>query len=604
VAVAVARSQLHQSCCVLDAGDQLVVVNRAGDVQVFRLSVYQHQPGCCLYYLDDARTKSTDLKLLPGTHAALTVGRGMLKSKVVQAAMRMQLGREHSVALYASHEARTTISALAAAAAATARAAAVPQAAPVIATAQVLAWTLHNTAAAISEGALQWASQGLSYAHRAAVAEAHRAVIATGVADASSSAKAACTAVAAAWQDAEVLKLTHLYGQSRQRSAVPATAERQLQQALNCAASYSSAEQVIAAVAAAGADIVQRTERYAGHISRFAAPCDEEQERELEQELEEERKAARPLPALAHAPHLHPAVAALADGVFTPTAAVFRPLGSAFSSTQLQQLSERCAGWLTSTWVTQEFVCVVQKKSAAKGVDAFLRPPCWAVLVPAALVSSRHLRLGYSSTEPAIVLISPFEANALMPAFRAACGTSGGGTTRGVTLRMYAPRNCPQQQTLLLTPALALPLTDAINVSDSSHSGSSSSSSASSTAAEVAAVVTAQQQAQLAVFSEALFFATAAEQSHYCAILGLCPHPRTDVQEAAFSSGYIERSGFVLPSQRAALMHELVAACKFKHCPVALAENILHIRGHLAPFSYVTSVLSKDRRAVVEEKTS
>jgi hypothetical protein len=525
--------------------------------------------------------------------------------------MRMrQLGRGHSLAFWASHEAHTAIAALAAAATSAAdSSSSSSSSSSAVTSAEVLAWTLANTAAAVPESMLQWASHGLGHARRAAAAAAHRTAMAaattrlakgaTAAANTAGTATAAsataCRQLAAAWQDTEVTALAEFYRQPRQRTAVPVIAQLQLQQARErtasttataataaaaaaaAAATATAATAAVAAVAAAGAAIVQRTERYAGHISRFAAPCDEEQERELEQEQEEEQEVERPPSTLAHVPRLDPAILALAQGVLPRrSSAALQPLSAAFSRTQLQGLSQQCGGWHLRTSVTREFLKVVQPASASEGLDSFLRPPCWLVVVPPSSSSGRD----NSSSSSTVVLVSPYEANALMPAFR----QGGSGTASGVSLHMYAPRMRPQQSTLLLRPALALPL-------DSSSSSVSSSSVS----------VTAQQQAQLAAFSGSLFFATAVEQHAYGTFLGLCPRPRTKAQEAAFSSGSVERSGFVLPAERAAVASQLVAVCKFKQCPVALVEKILQLRAHLPPLSHVTSVLSRGQLAHIQQ---
>jgi hypothetical protein len=586
-----------------DASNQLLALNRAGTALPLRLSVYQHQLDRCLVYLDDAHTRGTDLRLPLGAHGAVTLGKGMYKAKCVHACMRMrQLGRGHSLAFWASHEAHTAIAAPAAAASTAAAAAAaaavegsssVPSAAAT--SAEVLAWTLANTAAAVPESMLQWASHGLGHARRAAAAAAHRSALAAAATGSTTAATAAaCRKLAVAWQESEVTALSEFYGQPRQRTAVPVIAQRQLQQALERTAVPAAVPAAAAVVAAAGAAIVQRTERYAAHLCCFAVPCDEEQERELEQELEEEQEVERPPPALAHVPRLDPAVLALAQGVLPRrNSTALQPLSAAFSRTQLQGLSQQCAGWHLRTSVTREFLRVVQPGRASEGLDSFLRPPCWLVFVPSSNSSSssrNDSRSGHSSCSSTVVLVSPYEANALMPAFTQSSSSAAAGSA---SLHMYATRMRPQQSSLLPKPALALPL------KGSSSSTDSSSSSSSSTSCSVG--VTAQQQAQLAVFSGSLFFATAAEQQHYCAFLGLCPRPRTQQQEAAFSSGSIERSGFVRPAERAAVASELVAVCKFKQCPVALAEKILHIRGHLSPLSHVSCVLSKGQLADIQQ---
>jgi hypothetical protein len=97
--------------------DHLMVIDTAGNITSFTTSPYQHQLDVCLVYLDEAHTRGTDLKLPLGSHAAVTPGESLTKDRLVQACMRMrQLGRGHTVAFYASHEAHTGITATATAA--------------------------------------------------------------------------------------------------------------------------------------------------------------------------------------------------------------------------------------------------------------------------------------------------------------------------------------------------------------------------------------------------------------------------------------------------------------------------------------------------------
>ena len=80
-----------------DAGNRMLVLNRAGLVMPLALSSYETNLTKCLIYLDDIHTRGSDFRLRAGTGAAVTLGRGMQKDKLVQTCMRMRLlGHGHS----------------------------------------------------------------------------------------------------------------------------------------------------------------------------------------------------------------------------------------------------------------------------------------------------------------------------------------------------------------------------------------------------------------------------------------------------------------------------------------------------------------------------
>ena len=83
------------------AGNRMLVVNKAGLVMPLALSPYETNLQKCLIYLDDVHTRGSDFRLSAGTRAAVTLGRGMQKDKLVQTCMRMRLlGNGHSVPLH------------------------------------------------------------------------------------------------------------------------------------------------------------------------------------------------------------------------------------------------------------------------------------------------------------------------------------------------------------------------------------------------------------------------------------------------------------------------------------------------------------------------
>jgi len=135
----------------IDAGvyfsedDHLMTVDREGRTMRFNLSPHRKRMDRCVVFLDETHTRGTDLKLLPGTHAALTLGKGLTKDRLVQAAMRMRLlGNGHSIAFYASHEVGLEIALLS------------PD--PVLTSGNVLRWAFENSLNSIFDGILHWFS--------------------------------------------------------------------------------------------------------------------------------------------------------------------------------------------------------------------------------------------------------------------------------------------------------------------------------------------------------------------------------------------------------------------------------------------------------------
>ena len=73
-----------EAAVFVDSKDDLRVLRRDGTVELLVSSPYLEQLGRCLVYLDEAHTRGTDLKLPPGSRAAVTLGPRLCKDKLVQ----------------------------------------------------------------------------------------------------------------------------------------------------------------------------------------------------------------------------------------------------------------------------------------------------------------------------------------------------------------------------------------------------------------------------------------------------------------------------------------------------------------------------------------
>ncbi|KAK4503660.1 hypothetical protein PRZ48_004575 [Zasmidium cellare] len=85
--------------------DELVVVDRRGIKELLQTSSYSTRLDVCLVYLDEAHTRGIDLKLPHDSRAAVTLGAGLTKDRLVQACMRMrELGKGQTVVFCANEE--------------------------------------------------------------------------------------------------------------------------------------------------------------------------------------------------------------------------------------------------------------------------------------------------------------------------------------------------------------------------------------------------------------------------------------------------------------------------------------------------------------------
>ncbi|KAH7902811.1 hypothetical protein BJ138DRAFT_1021495, partial [Hygrophoropsis aurantiaca] len=94
-----------QAAVYFNEKDELAVISRDGNVELFVSSPFSQQLDQCLLYLDDAHTRGTDVKLPSGFRAAVTLGPKLAKDRLIQGCMRMRkLGKGHSIMFFASTE--------------------------------------------------------------------------------------------------------------------------------------------------------------------------------------------------------------------------------------------------------------------------------------------------------------------------------------------------------------------------------------------------------------------------------------------------------------------------------------------------------------------
>lgn len=338
--------------------DELMVLNRRGNVEPLLLSPLKYQLDRCLVYLDQAHTRGTDLKLPLNFRAAITLGSKVTKDRLVQGAMRMrQLGQGQSVMFFAPLEIDRKI-----------RGVAGKSEEDVLKTIDVLRWVMTETCDDIMHHVPHWAQQGLDYFRRR---DAWTNFTASG---------STAYELLIPWVQPEGRSLKDLYAVTEGSAALNAIVMGTPELRDRC-------QQL-------GVNFVPNNN------------IDEEQEREVNQEIEREQQIERPAKR-------KPAVHVLRNDVrhFIETGVIL-PRSPAIASL-FQSLSNRPFGttvWSPKLLCTNDFAkTVLEETVAGQATDNssshFLRSVNWILSYTAGNV-------------PRLVVLSPFEVNELLPVIR------------------------------------------------------------------------------------------------------------------------------------------------------------------------------------------
>ncbi|KAK4061998.1 uncharacterized protein Triagg1_10161 [Trichoderma aggressivum f. europaeum] len=147
------ESQGKKAVVYFDDNDELCVVDRQGRVESLQTSPYGQQLDVCLVYLDEAHTRGTDLRLPTNYRAAVTLGPGLTKDRLVQACMRMRkLGQGQFVVFCISDEIQARILKLRG-----------EDSNRPIQVLDVLAWAIHETFVDLHRCIPMWAVQGCRF---------------------------------------------------------------------------------------------------------------------------------------------------------------------------------------------------------------------------------------------------------------------------------------------------------------------------------------------------------------------------------------------------------------------------------------------------------
>ncbi|KAK7442560.1 hypothetical protein VKT23_016158 [Stygiomarasmius scandens] len=369
-----------------DEKDCLMVIDRQGNVEPLISSQYKAQLGKCLIYLDDAHTRGTDLKLPREYRAAVILGPKVTKDRLLQGCMRMRkLGNGQSVVFVAfdiDQKIRTITGKL--------------DENIQLSSWDVLVWTYGETTADIKHHIPHWLKQGVDYIERKKAWDEFEA-----------SDRSSIDRLRTAWLQPEARTLEEMYGiGGHQASRLDFGTEEYRELQRRCQE--------------LGWDL--------GKSTLGGTTVDEEQEREVANEVKVERQVERPLEKPAADHYIHPDVRRfIATGVVPKSSQGFIPL---FNHMILMPNNSNYTNpWYPGLLSTVDFAVTV--KDMADRVDDYMRPVTW-------IVSGGSL--GDSFKMPALVVVSPYEANELRQAISS--------NNAGLRLHIYAPQVTQSQRPL------------------------------------------------------------------------------------------------------------------------------------------------------------
>ncbi|KAL0572453.1 hypothetical protein V5O48_009507 [Marasmius crinis-equi] len=394
-----------EAAVYFDENDELRVMSSDRTTELLILSPYHHHLDDCLVYLDDAHTRGTDLKLPANWKACVTLGPKVTKDRLAQGCMRMRkLGHGQTVMFMAPPEVDTSI-----------RKRADKDLSASINSLDVLLWAMVETCSELERLLPHWVQQAVDFDSRS---KGWKAVL-----DATDTVNA-LEDVKNTWLQPEGRTLQDMYGSGPDLD-------------------FNEAAQGIQ-------EIRERCEML-GVSSVLDPRLGEEQESEVEvnhekevnHEIERETQIERPPKAepaehflsgaVAKLVYVHPSISTedftsafvpMRDAVSAVQPLTFRNLITdqhlAGSKTEeerkrLRQLAEKQDGW-ECVLASEDFLATVKSSPNSLAGADYLRPINWVVSC---------------SGSPFLVVLSPFEVNALLPKIR---------SSENLQLHLYTPR--------------------------------------------------------------------------------------------------------------------------------------------------------------------
>ncbi|KAL1647101.1 hypothetical protein SLS58_002872 [Diplodia intermedia] len=339
-----------------DEADEKRVLDRHGFVERLSSSGFHQNLDRCLIYLDEVHTRGVDISMPTHARAAVTLGPRTTKDRLVQEV------HQEILALSDKQQCHTLDSL------------------------DVLRWSFEQTCRATSSVKPLWIMQGLEHSHRERLCAEYLQ---------EDTSKRHTEVFCSSLEEPEGRTLHEMYGGGSGQPAFrpcltspPARQDATVQRLLSEWATFKSS-----------------------HSRDWT--LQEEQEREIAHEVEQERELQRPPPAEALAHTLDPAVRAFVqNGTFeggAPPLCINPAFDASLRSTSaFPHLMHAATHTVVADtlYATTDFVRTVALTHGCSRADEFMRPVTW-------LLSSRG-----SDDRNLFLIISPYEANALLPALR------------------------------------------------------------------------------------------------------------------------------------------------------------------------------------------
>lgn len=363
----------------------------------------------------------------------------------------------------------------------------------------VLKWSIAETLLSTRRNIPLWATQGIRYFCHQAILLSHTAQNTRG--------KLTIEAVEAL-QDPEAQTLEQRYGFSQQQMEEGVLFNKNVDERLQ--------------VVKPQLECIRKKYQEINSVNFQSSTLQEEQERELSPEKESEAQVERPPCTSPRTHNLHDDVKNLVlKGTIASDSYIFLPAFRALSDTTAAQILE-LDGWPQKLLVTKDFTKTVVSRPGDH-LDVFQRPVNWIISTKGSL--------------PTLVVISPYEAQELMPILRH-CNT--------VHLHSYTPRTRSSMRSIEDLKFCATPSLPPFWIIPSGVT-------------------------ELNLFAGQLYIRDYEQYVVACRLIGLC------YQEPG-EGAIIASDGFVSPASRGNFDALMAAECKFNKSPISFLRMLMSFR--------------------------
>ena len=350
-----------------DTDDKLIVIDRNKNKCCLETSKYKNNLSDCFIYLDQFHTRGTDLKFPSGIIGAVTLGRSVTKTHLMQGCMRLRmLGQGHSVYFFASDEVNQKI--------------VNRKESENIHTIDIISWAIENSTNEIKNGFSNWAVHGLSSYRRESIFQDY--LIDLNIKNYSTNTR-----------EYDVVDLVKLYDGNRIDTDLNLIIKK-IDDAIQKKLTNSSALDFFKNNSR---NIIDKLNQYVRNVKTFSGCLEEEQELEMEIEKQEEKVVERPPCAEPLENKLELDVFNFVkSGIFNKNSNSFIALPNSLDKCSLKELLQHNA-WSNQVFTTRDFSKTIKENI---DIDSYLRPPRW-------LCYNQHLNV--------ILIMSDYETNELLP---------------------------------------------------------------------------------------------------------------------------------------------------------------------------------------------